>query len=82
MSNFHLQIQVLLYGLLSNFVAKSLTFFPSLKLHKNESLEQKLEDEETDLTPEMQLHEELLDVDLVEQLLLDEQQDTTLLEVL
>ena len=30
----------------------------------------------------MQLHEELLDVDLVEQLLLDEQQDTTLLEVL
>ena len=45
-SNFHLQIQVLLYGLLSNFGAKSLTFFPSLKLHQNESLEQKLEDEE------------------------------------
>jgi hypothetical protein len=30
----------------------------------------------------MQLHEELLDVDFVEQLLLDEQQDTTLLEAL
>jgi hypothetical protein len=30
----------------------------------------------------MQLHEELHDVDFVEQLLLDEQQDTTLLEAL
>ena len=30
----------------------------------------------------MQLHEELLDVDFVEQLLLDEQQETILLEAL
>ena len=41
-----------------------------------------LEDEENDFTIEMQLDEELHDVDFVEQLLLDEQQDTTLSEML
>jgi len=41
-----------------------------------------LEDEENDFTMEMQLDEELHDVDFVEQLLQDEQQDTTLSEML